>query len=54
MTTAYTDLSIDEYLRKRLTPAEGTVPRVPGIEMYGNSIPARAVGGDFFEYIKFQ
>jgi len=25
-----------------------------GIEMYGNSIPAGAVGGDLFEYINFQ
>jgi serine phosphatase RsbU (regulator of sigma subunit) len=54
MTTAYTNLTIDEYLRQRLTPAEGTLPRVSGIEMYGNSIPARTVGGDLFEYINFQ
>jgi serine phosphatase RsbU (regulator of sigma subunit) len=49
-----TDLNIDEYLRKRLTPAEGTMPRVSGIQMYGSSIPAGAVGGDLFEYINFQ
>jgi serine phosphatase RsbU (regulator of sigma subunit) len=54
MTTAPTDPSIGEYLRQRLTPAEGTMPRVPGIEMYGTSIPAGAVGGDLFEYINFQ
>jgi serine phosphatase RsbU (regulator of sigma subunit) len=45
---------IDEYLRKRLMPVEGTIPHVQGIEMYGNSIPAGAVGGDLYEYINFQ
>src|SRR5579885_2753250 len=47
-------LSIDEYLRKRLKPVEGAIPHIPGIEMYGNSIPAGSVGGDLFEYINFQ
>jgi len=46
--------SIDEYLRKRLMPVEGAIPHLPGIEMYGNSIPAGTVGGDLFEYINFQ
>jgi len=46
--------SIDDYLRKRLMPVEGAIPHVPGIEMYGNSIPAGTVGGDLFEYINFQ
>lgn len=45
---------IDEYLRKRLMPVEGVIPHLPGIEMYGNSVPAGAVGGDLFEYINFQ
>jgi hypothetical protein len=27
---------------------------LPGIEKYGNSIPAGTVGGDLFEYINFQ
>jgi serine phosphatase RsbU (regulator of sigma subunit) len=45
--------SIDEYLRKRLMPVEGAIPHLPGIEMYGNSIPAGTVGGDLFEYINF-
>jgi serine phosphatase RsbU (regulator of sigma subunit) len=47
-------LSIDEYLRERLMPVEGAIPRIPGIEMFGNSIPAGTVGGDLFEYINFQ
>jgi serine phosphatase RsbU (regulator of sigma subunit) len=45
---------IDEYLLKRLMPVEGAIPHLPGIEMYGNSIPAGMVGGDLFEYINFQ
>ena len=49
-----TDSTIDEYLRKRLMPVEGTIPHIPGIEIYGNSIPAGTVGGDLFEYINFQ
>ena len=49
-----TEPPIDEYLRKRLMPVEGAIPHLPGIEMYGNSIPAGTVGGDLFEYINFQ
>ena len=54
MATPYRDPSIDEYLRKRLMPVEGVIPHLPGVEMYGNSIPAGTVGGDLFEYINFQ
>src|ERR1700758_41057 len=54
MAETYNAPSIDEYLRKRLMPVEGTIPHVEGIEMYGNSIPAETVGGDLFEYINFQ
>src|SRR4029079_19648329 len=54
MTTPHTDLTIDEYLRERLMPVEGSIPRISGIEMYGNSVPAESVGGDLFEYINFQ
>lgn len=46
--------SIDEYLRQRLMPVEGSIPQIQGIEMYGNSVPAGTVGGDLFEYINFQ
>jgi serine phosphatase RsbU (regulator of sigma subunit) len=35
-------------------PVEGAIPRLAGIDMYGNSIPVGAVGGDLFEYINFQ
>ncbi|HEV3197459.1 MAG TPA: PP2C family protein-serine/threonine phosphatase [Bryobacteraceae bacterium] len=54
MATSSGDLRIDEYLRDRLMPVEGAIPHLPGIEMYGASIPAETVGGDLFEYINFQ
>src|SRR6516165_9351087 len=54
MSTPYINPTIDEYLRKRLMPVEGAIPHLPGIEMYGDSIPAGTVGGDLFEYINFQ
>ena len=54
MTSSKEDSSIDEYLRERLMPVEGAIPRLPGIEMYGNSIPVGTVGGDLFEYLNFQ
>lgn len=54
MAKAYTVPTIDEYLRERLMPVEGAIPHIPGIEMFGNSIPAGTVGGDLFEYINFQ
>ena len=52
--TPQVELTIDEYLRKRLMPVEGAIPQLVGIDMYGNSIPAGPVGGDLFEYINFQ
>jgi len=54
MATGQIELTIDEYLRKRLRPVEGVIPQLAGIEMYGNSIPAGPVGGDLFEYINFE
>jgi len=54
MVTPQVELTIDEYLRKRLMPVEGAIPELAGIDMYGNSIPAGPVGGDLFEYINFQ
>jgi serine phosphatase RsbU (regulator of sigma subunit) len=47
-------LTIDEYLRNRLMPVEGVIPRLPGIDMHGDTIPAATVGGDVFEYINFE
>ena len=54
MTKPFSVTTIDEYLRDRLMPVEGAIPRIPGIEMFGSSIPAGTVGGDLFEYINFQ
>jgi serine phosphatase RsbU (regulator of sigma subunit) len=54
MSETNTVLSIDEYLRERLMPVEGAIPHIPGIEMFGNSIPVGTVGGDLFEYINFE
>ncbi len=54
MTNINTVPTIDDYLRERLMPVEGAIPQIPGIEMFGNSIPAGTVGGDLFEYINFQ
>jgi len=54
MSATNTFLTIDDYLRERLMPVEGAIPQIPGIEMYGNSLPAGTVGGDLFEYINFQ
>ena len=45
---------IDEYLRDRLMPVEGTIPHVRGIEMFGDGLPAETAGGDLFEYINFE
>jgi serine phosphatase RsbU (regulator of sigma subunit) len=54
MKTLQPELCIDEYLRKRLTPAEVSIPQLDGIDMYGRSIPAGKVGGDLVEYVNFQ
>lgn len=54
MATSTAGVRIDEYLRDRLMPVEGAIPRLAGIEMYGDSMPAETVGGDLFEYINFQ
>ena len=54
MTNLHAPSTIDEYLRERLMPVEGAIPQIPGIDMFGNSIPAGSVGGDLFEYINFQ
>src|SRR5262245_49244593 len=53
MSSRNTELHIDEYLRERLMPVAGVIPHLPGIDMYGDSTPAEAVGGDLFEYINF-
>ena len=39
-------------IQKSLLPKRS--PKFPGFEMYGRSIPAELVGGDFFEYFEFE
>ena len=39
---------------RRAKPAAHNLIHIPGIEMFGNSIPAETVGGDLFAYINFQ
>jgi len=54
MSSVNTALGIDDYLRERMMPVDAAIPHIPGIEMFGNSIPVGTVGGDLFEYINFQ
>lgn len=39
-------------IQKSLLPKKS--PQFPGFEIYGRSIPAELVGGDFFEYFEFE
>lgn len=44
-----------QYLAQRLTPTAGAVPQIPGIEIYGVSLPLNGVaGGDLLTYVDFQ
>jgi len=43
------------YLAQRLMPAAGTIPQIPGIDVYGMTIPLNGVaGGDLITYLNFQ
>jgi len=56
------DINLDEelrtgaqYLAQRLLPAPGAIPHVPGIDIYGISVPFNGiVGGDLITYMNFQ
>ncbi len=56
------DIHIDEelrsgaqYLAQRLMPAAGAIPRIPGIDIYGLTVPLNGVaGGDLITYVNFQ
>jgi serine phosphatase RsbU (regulator of sigma subunit) len=56
------DTRLDEELRKgaqylahRLTPTAGTIPRIPGIDIHGVTLPLNGVaGGDLITYVNFQ
>jgi serine phosphatase RsbU (regulator of sigma subunit) len=56
------DINLDEelrtgaqYLAQRLMPAPGAIPRIPGIDIYGMSVPFNGIaGGDIITYLNFQ
>jgi serine phosphatase RsbU (regulator of sigma subunit) len=56
------DIKLDEelrmgaqYLAQRLMPAAGAIPQIPGIDIYGATIPLNGVaGGDLITYVNFQ
>ncbi len=44
-----------QYLAHRLTPTAGTVPRLPGIDIHGVSLPLNGMaGGDLLTYVDYQ
>ncbi len=44
-----------QYLAQRLMPAPGAIPAVPGIDIYGTTVPFNGVaGGDLITYVNFQ
>jgi serine phosphatase RsbU (regulator of sigma subunit) len=44
-----------QYAAQYLTPIPGAIPRLPGIDIYGLSIPLNGVaGGDLITYVDFQ
>jgi len=44
-----------QYLAHRLTPTAGTIPRIPGIDTHGVSLPLNGVAaGDLITYVDFQ
>jgi serine phosphatase RsbU (regulator of sigma subunit) len=44
-----------QYLAHRLTPTAGTIPRIPGIDIHGVTLPLNGVaGGDLLTYVDFQ
>jgi serine phosphatase RsbU (regulator of sigma subunit) len=44
-----------QYLAQRLTPTAGAIPRIPGIEIHGVTLPVNGVaGGDLLTYVDFE
>ena len=39
---------------RHVKPTAHNLTHIPGIDIFGNSIPAETVGGDLFAYINFQ
>ncbi len=43
------------YLAQRLMPAPGAIPQIPGIDIYGMTVPFNGIaGGDLVTYVNFQ
>jgi serine phosphatase RsbU (regulator of sigma subunit) len=44
-----------QYLAQRLIPTAGAIPRIPGIDIHGVTLPLnRVAGGDLVTYVDFQ
>lgn len=44
-----------QYLAQRLMPAAGAIPHIPGIDIYGLTVPLNGVaGGDLITYMSFE
>jgi serine phosphatase RsbU (regulator of sigma subunit) len=44
-----------QYMAQHLTPAPGAIPRIPGTDIYGMTIPFNGIaGGDLISYVNFQ
>jgi serine phosphatase RsbU (regulator of sigma subunit) len=44
-----------QYLAQRLRPTAGAIPRIPGIEIHGVTLPVNGVaGGDLLTYVDFE
>jgi hypothetical protein len=43
------------YLAERLRPGPGAIPKIPGVDIYGTSIPLNGIaGGDLISYMNFE
>jgi serine phosphatase RsbU (regulator of sigma subunit) len=44
-----------QYMAQHLTPAPGAIPQIPGVDIYGMTMPFNGVaGGDLISYVNFQ
>ena len=44
-----------QYAAEHLTPAPGAIPKIPGVDIYGTTIPLNGIaGGDVISYVNFQ
>jgi len=44
-----------QYMARHLAPAPGAVPKVPGFDIFGLSLPLNGIaGGDLITYVNFQ